>query len=52
MWKYCIKKTVQVMIVMLLISFLSFAVIYFAPGDISSMYVTANDRGTEGGNLV
>ncbi|MCI7451299.1 MAG: ABC transporter permease [Blautia sp.] len=42
MWKYCIKKTVQVMIVMLLISFLSFAVIYFAPGDISSMYVTAD----------
>lgn len=39
MWKYCIKKTAQVAIVMILISIFSFAIIYFAPGDISDMYV-------------
>lgn len=40
MWKYCIKKTIELMIVMILISFFSFGVIYAAPGDISSMYIT------------
>ena len=40
MWKFCMKKTLRVVVVMFLISFLSFAVIYFAPGDISSMYIT------------
>lgn len=39
MWKYCLKKTAQVVIVMILISFFSFAIVYFAPGDISDMYV-------------
>ena len=40
MLKYCFKKAGQVAIVMLLISFFSFAVIDLAPGDISSMYLT------------
>lgn len=40
MGKYLIKKITQLSIVMILISFFSFAVIYFAPGDISSMYIT------------
>lgn len=40
MWKYCGKKIIETMIVMLLISFFSFAIIYFAPGDISSMYIS------------
>ncbi len=42
MWKYWCKKIIRLIIVMALISFLSFAVIYFAPGDISSMYITAD----------
>ena len=42
MGKYCFKKLVRMIIVMFLISFFSFAVIYFAPGDISDMYVTAD----------
>ena len=40
MLKYCLKKVGQVAIVMLLISFFSFAIIDLAPGDISSMYLT------------
>lgn len=40
MLKYCFKKAGQVAIVMLLISFFSFAIIDLAPGDISSMYIT------------
>lgn len=52
MWKYCIKKTVQVMIVMVLISFFSFAIIYFAPGDISSMYVTADMTEEQKANII
>ncbi|MGN0625806.1 MAG: ABC transporter permease [Oscillospiraceae bacterium] len=40
MLKYCLKKAGQVAIVMLLISFFSFAIIDLAPGDISSMYIT------------
>lgn len=40
MWKYCSKKIGETLIVMLLISFFSFAVIYIAPGDVSSMYIT------------
>lgn len=52
MWKYCLKKAVQVVIVMILISFLSFAVIYFAPGDISSMYVTADMTEEQKANIM
>lgn len=40
MWKYCVKKVLELAVVLLLISFFSFAVIYIAPGDISSMYIT------------
>ena len=40
MLKYCLKKIGQLAIVMLLISFFSFAIIDLAPGDISSMYPT------------
>ena len=40
MVKYCLKKIGQLAIVMLLISFFSFAIIDLAPGDISSMYLT------------
>lgn len=40
MLKIILKKVGQVAIVMLLISFFSFAIIDLAPGDISSMYVT------------
>lgn len=42
MWKYCGKKIIETLIVMLLISFFSFAIIYVAPGDISSMYITGD----------
>lgn len=45
MWKYCSKKIGETLIVMLLISFFSFAVIYIAPGDVSSMYI--NQQMTE-----
>lgn len=40
MLKIILKKVGQVTIVMLLISFFSFAIIDLAPGDISSMYIT------------
>ena len=40
MWKYCLKKIVELAVVLLLISFFSFAVIYIGPGDISSMYIS------------
>ena len=40
MLKYCLKKIGQLAIVMLLISFFSFAIIDLSPGDISSMYLT------------
>lgn len=40
MLQYCFKKVGQLAIVMLLISFFSFAIIDLAPGDISSMYLT------------
>lgn len=40
MLKLILKKVGQLAVVMLLISFFSFAVIYLAPGDISSMYIT------------
>lgn len=40
MLKLILKKAVQVIIVMLLISFFSFLIIDLAPGDISSMYIT------------
>ena len=42
MWKYCGKKIIETLIIMLLISFFSFAIIYIAPGDISSMYITSD----------
>lgn len=40
MKKYVGKKIIQMLVVMLLISFLSFGIIYIAPGDVSSMYIT------------
>ena len=40
MLKLLLKKAGQVAIVMLLISFFSFAIIELAPGDVSSMYIT------------
>ena len=40
MLKYCLRKFGQLAVVMVLISFFSFAVIYIAPGDISSMYLS------------
>lgn len=52
MWKYCLKKTAQVIVVMILISFFSFAIIYFAPGDISSMYVTADMTEEQKANII
>ena len=52
MWKYCLKKLVRMIVVMFLISFLSFAVIYFAPGDISDMYVTADMSEEQKENLI
>ncbi len=42
MLKIVLKKVVQVAIVMLLISIFSFIIIEAAPGDISSMYITAD----------
>lgn len=47
MIKYCLKKLGQLAIVMLLISFFSFAIIDLAPGDISSMYLTEDMSETE-----
>ena len=47
MLKYCLKKIGQLAIVMLLISFFSFAIIDLAPGDISSMYLTPDMSETE-----
>lgn len=52
MGKYCFKKLVRMIIVMFLISFFSFAVIYFAPGDISDMYVTADMTEEQRENLI
>lgn len=40
MLNYCLRKLGQLAVVMVLISFFSFAVIYIAPGDISSMYLS------------
>lgn len=42
MKQYCLKRLVQTVIVMVLISFFSFLVIYAAPGDISSHYISAD----------
>lgn len=39
MKKFCLTKIIQLLVVMILISFFAFAVIYIAPGDISSMYI-------------
>lgn len=52
MWKYCCKKVIRLVIVMALISFLSFAVIYFAPGDISSMYIAADMSEEQKANIM
>lgn len=38
--RFLLKKVAQTAVVLALISFLSFAVIYFAPGDLSQMYIT------------
>lgn len=40
MASYVLKKLVQFVVVMVLVSFASFAVIHFAPGDAASMYVS------------
>lgn len=40
MKRYTIKKIIQMIFVMFLISILSFGIIYIAPGDVSSMYIT------------
>ena len=40
MKKICLSKIIQLLTVMILVSFFSFAVIYIAPGDISSMYIS------------
>ncbi len=42
MLRYIVKKVAQLAVVLVLISFLSFAVVYFAPGDISQMYITVD----------
>ena len=47
MLKYCLKKIGQLAIVMLLISFFSFAIIDLAPGDMSSVYLTPDMTETE-----
>lgn len=39
---FLLKKAAQLATVLVLLSFLAFAVVYFAPGDISQMYVTAD----------
>lgn len=41
-FRYLLKKIAQLAVVLLLISFFSFAVIYFAPGDISQMYISSD----------
>ncbi len=42
MLRFIGNKLLQTLVVLVLISFFSFAVIYFAPGDISQMYVSAD----------
>ena len=42
MLRFVVKKLLQTACVLVLISFLSFAVIYFAPGDISQMYISSD----------
>ncbi|MBQ2650166.1 MAG: ABC transporter permease, partial [Clostridia bacterium] len=42
MLKIILKKVAEVTVVMLLISIFSFAIIEMAPGDISSMYISAD----------
>ena len=41
MLKIILKKVAEVTVVMLLISIFSFAIIELAPGDISSMFISA-----------
>lgn len=38
--RFCFSKILQLIIVMILISFFSFTVIYLAPGDVSAMYIS------------
>lgn len=40
MWKYCLNKIAELISVLILISFFSFSIIYYAPGDVSNMYIT------------
>ncbi len=40
MKKFCLKRVLESLIVLILISFFSFGVIELAPGDISSMYIS------------
>lgn len=42
MLRFLVKKAAQMAVALVLISFFSFAVIYFAPGDISQMYITSD----------
>ena len=42
MLRFLLKKFLQLIVVLAIISFASFAVIYIAPGDISQMYITAD----------
>ena len=42
MLRYLLKKLLQTLVVLLVISVASFAVIYIAPGDISQMYISAD----------
>lgn len=50
MAKYFVKKGIQLIIVTILISFFSFAVIYAAPGDISGMYLNEQMSDEEKGS--
>ena len=40
MKKYVRSKLLQLAVVLVMISFFSFGIIYIAPGDVSSMYIT------------
>lgn len=40
MKKYCLKKVIQMVTMLFLISIFAFAIIYAAPGDISNSYIT------------
>ena len=42
MLRFLLKKLLQLLVVLVVISFASFAVIYIAPGDVSQIYITAD----------